>query len=246
MVSVGNGGQQDLYAVLGVAPTATSDEIARAFRERAKRLHPDINQAPHAEDAFKDLVAANEILSNPSSRAEYDKSRVPGGPPPAAYRTYSPYRRRSRSTLPIIMAAVICMVVLLFVFASLGKSLGNSVTNPGTSNIGKRVLATRINKDGMAYVRYFEPDGTPLEFPDPTPQAGSAPIGSSVYVRYLPKYPELGPFPDTSGRAPTASDAYKVQILMGIGAVIILGTGALLRYLSSRRKRALRFASGTS
>jgi curved DNA-binding protein CbpA len=237
MVSVGNGGQQDLYAVLGVAPDATSDEIARAFRERAKRLHPDVSQEPHAEAAFKDLVAANEILSNPAARAEYDRSRAPGPPMTSAAYRYPAYRRRSRSTLPIILAAVACMIVLLIVFASLGKQLGNNVTDPGTSNVGTRVLATRIVKYGVPYVRYFKPDGTPLEFPDPTPQAGSAPVGSSVYVRYLQNYPELGPLPDTPGRVPTASDAHKVLWLTGLGTAIILGTGALLRYLSRRRKR---------
>src|SRR5215831_8113864 len=97
MVGVGDGGQQDLYAVLGVAPTATSGEISHAFRERAKRLHPDVNQEPHAEEAFKDLVAANEVLSNPAARAEYDRSRAPGPPMSSTTYGYSPYRRRSRS-----------------------------------------------------------------------------------------------------------------------------------------------------
>ena len=61
----------DLYDVLGVAPSASSGEIAAAFRARAKRLHPDRN--PDATEQFKDLTLAYRTLSRPHARAAYDQ-----------------------------------------------------------------------------------------------------------------------------------------------------------------------------
>ena len=60
------------YAVLGVPPSASGDEIKRAFRRRAIQLHPDRNQSPHALTMFLLLKEAYETLSNVSRRAAYD------------------------------------------------------------------------------------------------------------------------------------------------------------------------------
>lgn len=59
---------QDLYAILGVSRDATEDEIKKAFRKKARELHPDINKAPDAEDRFKELNEAYDVLSDPRKR----------------------------------------------------------------------------------------------------------------------------------------------------------------------------------
>jgi curved DNA-binding protein len=66
--------QRDLYDILGVARTATADEIKRAYRKLAKRFHPDVNPGDKAsEERFKEVTAASEVLSDPKKRKLYDE-----------------------------------------------------------------------------------------------------------------------------------------------------------------------------
>jgi hypothetical protein len=74
----------DLYEVLGVPRAASADEIATAFRTRAKQLHPDRNPGDVvAAERFKDLTLAYQTLVRPRSRAAYDRRHQPVAAPPA-------------------------------------------------------------------------------------------------------------------------------------------------------------------
>jgi curved DNA-binding protein len=64
--------ERDLYEVLGVARSATQDEIQRAYRKLARSYHPDVNSDPGAEDRFKEISAAYDVLSDPGTRRRYD------------------------------------------------------------------------------------------------------------------------------------------------------------------------------
>ncbi|MFD6493793.1 DnaJ C-terminal domain-containing protein [Streptomyces sp. NPDC059944] len=64
---------RDFYEVLGVPRTATQDEIQQAYRTLARRYHPDVNKDPGAEERFKDLNEAHSVLSDPATRARYDR-----------------------------------------------------------------------------------------------------------------------------------------------------------------------------
>src|SRR5579862_8770135 len=68
---------QNPYQVLGVKSDATADEIRKAYRKLAKQLHPDLNPGkPEAEQRFKSVTAAYDLLSDPEKRARYDRGEI--------------------------------------------------------------------------------------------------------------------------------------------------------------------------
>lgn len=69
---------KDYYDVLGIKKSATEDDVKKAYRKQALRYHPDKNKSPGAEDAFKEVAEAYEVLSDPEKRAVYDRSGEEG------------------------------------------------------------------------------------------------------------------------------------------------------------------------
>jgi molecular chaperone DnaJ len=66
--------KKDYYAVLGVKKTATAEDVRKAFRKLARKYHPDVNPGDKkAEEKFKELSEANEVLSDPKKRKIYDQ-----------------------------------------------------------------------------------------------------------------------------------------------------------------------------
>lgn len=70
---------QDLYELLGVDRDADGDVIKKAYRKLARQLHPDVNPDPEAQNQFKSVTHAYEVLSDPQKRAAYDRGGDPTG-----------------------------------------------------------------------------------------------------------------------------------------------------------------------
>lgn len=65
------------YEVLGIAPSASADDIQKAYRKLAKKLHPDLNPGDKsAEEKFKEVAGAYDLLSNPEKRKRYDAGEI--------------------------------------------------------------------------------------------------------------------------------------------------------------------------
>ena len=69
---------KDYYAVLGVSESASPEDIKKAYRKLARKYHPDVSKEADADDKFKDIGEAYEVLKDPEKRAEYDQLRKYG------------------------------------------------------------------------------------------------------------------------------------------------------------------------
>ncbi len=101
--------EQNLYTVLGIPPDATPEEVRRAYREAALRLHPDHNVKVGETELFLDIQKAYEIISDPQKRARYDTSLPPDTDIPAPVTMSIQY---SRNTIPRIEEPQLVYVIV--------------------------------------------------------------------------------------------------------------------------------------
>ena len=221
----------DLYAVLGVDARSGGDEIARAFRLRAKQLHPDTSDDPDAPEKFNELVAAYDMLSNHRTRREYDNSRTSPGrePDPARPATVAAAARATRWTPRRAWTA--------FVAGALVTVLGVAAAAL-TWNLHERDARRRARYDRVTAVRVGDGDitfttaaGHFVRTREPEQHGEGSDLGPTVSVRYDPANPaHVIVDANTIGRDITLA-IVSLKLLIGGPVFVVLGARRL-------RKRA--------
>lgn len=228
----------DLYAVLGVDASASGDEIARAYRQRAKELHPDASPDPDAAARFQELVAAYSVLSNHRTRREHDQVqrstaravavRENGGA--GGVTAVSPRRwTRRRAWTAVIAGGLVALV---------GLGTGLLTWNLHESDARERarfdpVIATRV---GTGDIMFVTAKGQVIRTREPELHGEGNGLGPTVKVRYDPEHPsDVIVDSNTVGRDVTLAI---VALKLLIGGLVFVVLGA--RRLRSRSATAAR------
>lgn len=228
--------RDDYYANLGVAPDASDEEIARAFRELAKVLHPD--RAPDESERFKVLTTAYDVVGNPARRREYDAFRRDGkGSPPAPPATVaridgpdlsSPLsvrflstRRRGRWALGAGVALLVAGVIGIWAVLAVQRHEAAQRARTVAAS------ATRVIDGDRSFLTFTTRHGAPVRVPEPGGPGGVEP-GAHVAIRYDPTRPT---------RVLEDADRTARDITFWIVAIKLVVCGALFAALGARRLR---------
>ena len=183
----------DYYALLGIDPTADAGQVTRAFREEAKRSHPDV--APDAEAAarFSDIAAAYGVLGDRQARDAYDQVRA---------------ECQRRAALPVEVATTTSTVrapwsvrrawtVLLSGVLVTALGVGAAVLTWSMFNhdryLSSRyapVTATRVDLNGVPMVSFRTRAGERVVVREPQQHGDPSALGPTVKIRYDPTDPK--------------------------------------------------------
>jgi hypothetical protein len=129
----------DLYSMLGVPPSATTEEIEAAFREHAKALHPDLHPGDvQVAEHFKELTHAYDVLTRPERRDAYDRR---SSPPPVAP---APERLSVFHTPARARAAVFIGIALLLLGLAGGVVLAGLDTGDAAKTITLWLVVVKL------------------------------------------------------------------------------------------------------
>jgi DnaJ domain/Protein of unknown function (DUF3592) len=218
----------DYYARLGIAPSADADEVTRAFRSHAKRLHPDATDDETAAERFKDVAAAYAVLSDADARREYDRVRaevhgssaVAAAVRPAATprKVAKPWSRR-RAWTSLVAGT---LVALLGVGAAvLTWSLHEHDARRRARFVP--VTATRIDVGGSPWVSFETRTGIRVTAREPQQHGDPSALGPTTHIRYDPADPEHVIVDASSAGRDITFAIVALKLLIGGPVFMVLG-----------------------
>ena len=182
-----------LYDDLGVNPDATAEELRRAYRSRARQLHPDVNAEVDDHEQMRQLNRAWAVLGNPAAREQYDRTlrrtldRAPTGEatplvvapaaPPVPWRWMRP---------SVIAVAVLVIIFIATAYAGPHRRSGPPVTTASTTVAGAVAPATGSSGPAGAAATTATTTaatGTAGTAPSPTRQVDTSLIGQCLLIQ---------------------------------------------------------------
>jgi len=225
----------DYYALLGVEPTADADAVTRAFREQAKRSHPDATDDAAAAERFNDVTAAYAVLGDDRTRRDYDRVRaeqrartMPSGAAPEVTRVAAAGAPKSWS---VRRAWTVLLAGVLVTFLGIGAAWLTWSMHAHDARRRARftpVTASRVDVNGAAFVTFATNTGRRIQVREPQQHGDPNGLGPTVKIRYDPADPQQVMVDSgTAGR----------DITFSIVALKFLIGGPVFTVLGWRRRR---------
>ena len=250
---------KDYYAVLGVPPQASVDEIRLAYRRQARVYHPDLSVDPDAAERFREVNEAYEVLANAEKRRAYDyftagmppletpetddfpPLSAPVTPPPApGVRVESPGRVYPPTWAILLIVIGACIIVGVGIGAIL--SLRRDRPTGGAEAVDVAKLATFISPPVIPEnLTVLQDDNTPLRTVVPTQVS----IGGTVFP-VVAVLPEQGRWPLPAEQDQLGVWIYGTLINYVIGLPYTANTEYLLSGLTSGDRITLTLENGTA
>jgi curved DNA-binding protein CbpA len=224
----------DLYAVLGVDASASGDDIARAFRSRAKQLHPDASDDPDAATKFNDLVAAYGVLSNHRTRREYDTVRAdsattlgsgarpaPAAPPAPVGASWRRWTRR-RAMTALVGGALVTLL-------GIGAGVLTWQLHQNDANRRTRFRPVTAVRVGDSDITFVAADGRTVRTREPAQHGEGSGAGPTVKVRYDPAEPTHVIVDASSAGRDITLAIVSLKLVIGGPVFVVLGARRLRR-----------------
>jgi hypothetical protein len=234
----------DLYEVLGVDASVGGDDIARAFRSRAKALHPDTSTDPDAATKFNDLVSAYSVLSNHRTRREYDEQRSGAGSTTVARRSTSESQATATSswrptTWTRRRAWTALVGGLLVTLLGIGAGVLTWRLHDDDARLRAEFRPVTAVRVGTGDVTFVTADGRTVRTREPEQHGEGSGVGPTVGIRYDPSNPTRDIVDaSTAGRDITLA-IVSLKLLIGGPVFFVLGV-LRLRRLGRRRNAGAR------
>jgi DnaJ domain len=221
----------DLYADLGVGRSASRDEIVAAFRNQARRLHPDANpDDAEAGERFKELSRAYVVLSDPVQRARYDAGLPLRAPPPQPAPPPAVPTPATQSRPHLTVRGARWMLYGGIVLAVLGLAAAVWVVSlqrhdADLRSRGVAAVATVVQGDGGRLLEFTTREGRTVRAAEHTKSGEAQPsLGAQVRIHY----DKSDPTAIVTDESHTGRDVtlWIVAVKLVIGGAVLAGFGA--------------------